>query len=324
VMDNEKVQFIDIRSGAPPPGWGVRVDADAVAQLASSWESEAFPLPNWDYPGLPIGRTPPHWFDFCGLAVSVLACLWPPEGKEMWSTGHQGEELFDAPGVFACFVRGVPVTKRGLNTAIFADWDDEKAERFFAGSGVLQLIPARRRVLQQVSAILIERWEGHFMNLVEDAGFSAPGIVARLVSTFPSYRDEWASDQGLLAFNKLAHLSAAMMGSGGGIDFTGLETFPVYPDYMLPMVLRHFGVIHYQPGLAEAVDARHLIPAGGNWELAIRWATVYAGQQLTEALRRLGNPVMTPALDYFLWHQAVLGPRAGTMGEHHRTVTMAY
>jgi len=315
---------VDIRSVAPPPGWGVHVDAGAVERLASSWRSEAFPLPAWDYPGLPADRTPRHWFDFCGLAVSVLACLWPPEGEEMWSTEHHGQRLTDAPGVFACFVRAMASGERGPNTALFIDWNDDDAECFLAGSGILQLIPARRRVLQQVSAILAERWEGHFINLVEDAAFSAPGTVERLVSTFPSYRDEWESDQGLLAFNKLAHLSAAMMACGSGIEFTGLDTFPLYPDYMLPMVLRHFGILHYQPELADAVDARHLIPPGSGEELAIRWATVYAGQQLTEALHRHGNSVVTPALDYFLWHQAVLGPRAGTMGEHHRTITMAY
>ncbi len=242
----------------------------------------------------------------------------------MWSTEFHGQKLLDAPALFACFDRGVPVDERGLNTSIFADWEDEDAVRFFAGSGALQLTVARGRVLQQISTILAERWDGHFINLVEDAAFSAPAVVARLVSTFPPYRDEWASDRGVLAFNKLAHLSAALMALGSEIEFTGIDTFPVYPDYMLPMVLRHYGVIHYEPELAKAVDARHLIPAGGNWELAIRWATVYAGQKLTEALHNLGNSVMTPALDYFLWHQAVLGPQAGTMGEHHRTITMAY
>ena len=315
---------VDIRRTAPPPGWGVSVNTEATERLALTWRSEAFPLPAWDYPGLPADRTPAHWFDFCGLAVSVLACLWPPEGEEMWSTEDHGQSLTDAPGVFACFVRGVPFGDRGLNTATFVDWEDDDAEQFFAGSGVLQLIPARRRALQQVSVILAERWEGHFMNLVEDAGFSALGIVERLVSSFPVYRDEWESHQKLLAFNKLAHLSAAMMASGGGIELAGLDTFPVYPDYMLPMVLRHFGILHYEPELAEAVDTRRLIPAGSDGELAIRWATVHAGHQLTQALHRHGNPVVTPALDYSLWHQAVLGPRAGTMGEHHRTLTMAY
>jgi hypothetical protein len=316
--------MVDIRSFPPPVEWGVRVDTETIKECAADWQDQAFPSPRWDYAGLPTSRTPPQWFDFCGLAVSVLACLWPPEGEDMWWTEHLGRRLSDAPALFACFTRGVPAGRGGLDTQMFVEWTDPDAESFFAGSGALQLVPARRRILEQVALILSQRWEGHFLNVVEDAGFSAPAVVDRLVSTFPSYRDEWPSDRGLLAFNKLAHLAAAMMAAGSEIEFTDLDSFPVYPDYMLPMVLRHHRVLNYEPLLANTVDHRRLIGAGSRWELAIRWATVYAGHQLTKALHRLGNPVVTPSLDYFLWHAAVLGPAAGTMGEHHRTLTMAY
>ena len=115
-----------------------------------------------------------------------------------------------------------------------------------------------------------------------------------------------------------------MMSSRSSRPIGRLESFPVYPDYMLPRVLRHHGVLRYQPVLSSAVDGRHLIPAGSDWELAIRWATVYAADQLRADLNRIGNPVSTPALDYALWHDAVLGSDAALMGEHHRTVTMAY
>lgn len=322
--DNVMVSGVPIRSLPPPTDWGVEVDTSAIDRLTLRWRNDPFPLPAWDYPGLPGRLTPRQWFDFCGLSVSVLACLWPPEGERMWSTDHQGRQLSDAPALFACFTRGLPAGEDGLDAGVFATWNDDDAERFFAGRGVLQLLPQRRRVLQQVGQILADSWGGHFLNLVKDAGFSAPAVVERLVTTFPPYRDEWPSRAGLLSFNKLAHLCAAMMAAGGGTEFTGVDLFPVYPDYMLPMVLRHFGVMRYQPDLAKAVDHQELIPAGSTWELAIRWATVYSGEQLTRALNQAGNPVTAPMLDFFLWHQAVLGPEAGTMGEHHRTLTMAY
>ena len=318
------VSVVPVKDLPPPTHWGVDVDTSAIDRLALRWRDEIFRLPAWDYPGLPAGLTPQRWFDYCGLSVSVLACLWPPAGEPMWSTDHNGRRLSDAPALFACFTRGLSEAEDGLDAGVFATWTDDDAERFFAGRGVLQLLPDRRSVLQQVGRILADRWGGHFVNLVQDAEFSAPAVVERLVTTFPSYRDEWPSPAGLLRFNKLAHLCAAMMAAGGGIDFTGLDLFPVYPDYMLPMVLRHLGVLRYQPDLARAVDHQALIPPGSTWEIAIRWATVYSGEQLTRALIQAGNPVTPPALDYFLWHQAVLGPEAGTMGEHHRTVTMKY
>lgn len=300
------------------------LDPGALDRLAVDWRAEEFPFPGWDYPGLPRRRSPAAWFDFCGLSVSVLACLWPPEGERRWTTDHQGSELSDAPALFACFTRGLRPADHGSDMEPILGWTDDNARQFFEGRGVLQLIPERRRVLQHVVEVLRDRWEGHFINLVEEAGFSAPAIVRLLGASFPSYRDEWPSDAGVLPFNKLAQLCAAIMAAGSEVPFTDLDTFPVYPDYMLPMVLRHFGVLVYEPALAEVVDRRRLIEAGSTWEMAIRWATVYAGERLTEALHRVGNPVVGPALDYFLWHRAVLGPEAGTMGEHHRTVTLAY
>ena len=50
----------------------------------------------------------------------------------------------------------------------------------------------------------------------------------------------------------------------------------------------------------------------------------YIWTRLAAALRSRGNDVSTPALDYALWESAVLGPDADAMGEHHRTLTLAY
>jgi hypothetical protein len=37
-----------------------------------------------------------------------------------------------------------------------------------------------------------------------------------------------------------------------------------------------------------------------------------------------GRELTGPQLDFALWHLGVLGPEAGTMGEHHRTLTLRY
>jgi hypothetical protein len=58
--------------------------------------------------------------------------------------------------------------------------------------------------------------------------------------------------------------------------------------------------------------------------VAIRWATVHAAERLRQELNNRGNPVTSPQLDYVLWASAVLGPDASKMGEHHRTLTLAY
>ena len=90
------MELVDIRATPPPPSWGVTIDEVALGALADRWADDEFPLPVFDYPGTPEVRSEDWWFDYVTLSVSVLACLWPPEGDAMWRTELNGEWLDDA------------------------------------------------------------------------------------------------------------------------------------------------------------------------------------------------------------------------------------
>lgn len=315
---------VDLRTTRPPAEWGVVVDDAALSDLADAWCQDTFELPAFDYPGTPAVRDEAWWFDYVTLAVSVLACLWPPEGDEMWRTELDDTWLDDAPGIFAAFTRTLAP---GVDLEWFAALDDDDGQKLFAGQGTLQLIPERVALLRSVASTLLDRWDGSARNLVEAADRRGPQVASLLTETVPGFHDRAESSEGVLPFDKLAHLAAAIMAAGVGwsdAGFGGYEDFPVYPDYMLPRVLRHVGVLRYDDALATAVDTRALIAPDSDHEWALRWSTVYAGAQLLAALRERGASVTAPALDYRLWSEAVLGPDAHSFGEHHRTVTMRY
>lgn len=296
---------------------------ETIPSVAREWRRRSFPPPAFDYPGPPPHLRDGPWFDYCALAVSVLACLWPPEGSRRWSTTFNSQHLDDAPALFAAVTKWIgPGWAPDLSS--FTDMTAGRARRLFAGQGVLQMIPQRGDRLAAVAAALTNRWAGGALGLVEDAGWDGPEAVRLLAETVPGYEDEAPVDGYRIRFRKLAHLAAAMMASRSSRPWSGLETFPLYADYMLPKYLRHLGVISYSPELAGAVDGRHEIPRHSRREVAIRWATVRAGQLLVEELNRAGVPADGPRLDYFLWSEAVLGANAGAMGHHHRTVTLDY
>ncbi len=310
---------IDIRNVPPPAEWGVTISAGAIAELADQWAAREFPLPDWDYKGLPQGLDDDDWYNLCVAACSILACIWPPVGDDMWTTRFEGEDLDDAPAVFSCFSRRLVDGRFDLG--VFAELT---AETFFAGSGTLQLQDEKWAQLNEVVTTIRTRWDGSIANLVNDAGGNAERTVDLLANTVPGFHDAPESPLGTLPFFKLARLATAMMSAGGSTPFADLERLPVYPDYMLPRVFRHYGILVYTTDLAEAIDARRIIPKESPWELGIRWATVFCGDRLAEALRARGVAVTTPALDYALWESAVLGTDAAAMGEHHRTLTLAY
>lgn len=310
---------VDIRNTPPPAAWGVKISSNAIEDLADRWQQREFPLPAWDYKGLPHGLDDNDWYNLCVVACSVLACIWPPDGEQMWTTHFDGDDLDDAPAVFSCFSRRIASGRFDL--AVFDGLTDAE---FFAGDGVLQLREEKWQQLNDVVAAIRDRWSGAIGNLVAAGDRDAEQVVELLVDTIPGFRDAPDSPVGTLPFFKLARLATAMMSSGGSTPFRNLERLPVYPDYMLPRVLRHFGIIIYTDALAAAVDSRQIIEKESSWELAIRWATVYCGDRIAEALQARGVAVSPPALDYALWEIAVLGPDADKMGEHHRTLTLAY
>lgn len=315
--------FTDFRLRPPPVEWGVEVVKDAVSSVAVRWRDRPFPPPRFDYPGPPSHLQDRPWFDYCALAVSVLACLWPPPGAAMWSTTHRRQTLTDAPALLGAVTAWMGPSQTP-DLGRFADLTHAEARRLFAGEGVLQMIPQRGARLASVASSLSDRWNGAALNLVEEAGWDGPRVVGLLASTVPGYEDEAVLGDYRLRFRKLAHLAAAMMASRSRRRWSGLDSFPVYPDYMLPRILRHLGVLRYSPPLSRMVDNRVEISRHSDQEVAIRWATVHAGHVLVEELNRAGARVTGPRLDYFLWSESVLGPDAGRMGEHHRTLTLDY
>ena len=313
----------DPRLSEPPADWGVEIVEQNLARAAHRWRNRPFPPPAFDYPGPPSRLRDGPWFDYSVLAVSVLACLWPPPGAPQWSVSHRGRTLTDAPALFAALTRWTGEGKPP-DPGRFAEITPAEAHRIFAGDGVLQLVPRRAERLAAVASALLQRWDGAALNLVEEAEWHAPRVVELLADTVAGYEDEARVEGRRLRFRKLAHLAAAFMSSRSGIHWSGLDSFPVYPDYMLPRFLRHLGILRYSPPLAEKVDARVVLPRHSRQEVAIRWATVRAGHLLSAYLHRLGTEVNGPRLDYFLWSEAVLGPDAHRMGEHHRTLTLDY
>lgn len=251
-----------------------------------------------------------------------MACLWASPGAIQWGVTWQSQELVDASAIWACFARFGQPGPAGMDIGRFQHL--QESDQFFRGVGHLQLIPLREQRIRAVSTDLKETFGGHALRLFEQVRFHGPTAVQLLSSQITGFRDRVSTPTGDLNFSKLAYLAVAVAAARSPVTITGLEDFPLYPDYMLPVVLRKHNILRYTPDLAKRVDSQHLIPPGSRAELAIRWATVYAGQQIISNLNRAGNPVIGPQLDYRLWTEAVISPTSGQNSPHHRTVTLAY
>lgn len=306
---------IPIREIPPPQDWGVRIDDSAIVRLAERLSDHRFEPASYEYEGTPDVHGE-EWGRFVLLGVSVIWRLWPPQGEHMWGVEQDGRVIEDASGVWTCF--GREPASLDLDFVAGGGLDDS----FFAGVGHLQDVEARLQRLADVARALVDRHDGSALGLVDEAEGDAVALRDLITETLPGYRDRPVSPAGILPFDKLANLAVTMLAAR--LPVHGTDRFPVFPDYMLPRHLRHEGVLVYAPSLARAVDEGQLLEAGSQPEMAIRWATIRAAEQLRLALNAAGNPVTTPELDYWLWSEAVIGPRANQMGPHHLCITDAY
>ena len=305
----------DLREHPPPESWGVTISAGGLDGMTAALADHRFAPASYEYEGTPdwYGE---DWGRFVLLGVSVIWRLWPPDGERMWGVTDGDRVIEDAPGVWTCFAR----QPRSLDLEWLASGGLNRD--FFAGTGHLQDVDTRSERLREVAAVLLDRHDGTVLGMIKGSSGDAIALRDLIVQTLPGYLDRPDSPVGALHFDKLANLAVTMLASR--LPIVGTDRFPVFPDYMLPRHLRHTGVLVYSDELAAAVDRNEILAADSLPEMAIRWATIHAAEQLRRRLADAGNLVTTPELDYWLWHEAVLGPHAQEMGKHHLCITEAY
>jgi hypothetical protein len=138
-----------------------------------------------------------------------------------------------------------------------------------------------------------------------DLGGSAERLAERLTA-MPFFADA--------GFYKRAQIAAHDLHLAGVARYPDIPKLTIFADNLVPHVLRHFGVLAYDDGLAARIDAGEPLPQGGAPETEIRACAVHACEALARAH---GIPPAT--LDNRLWN---LGQRLP--GRPHVTRTVYY
>jgi hypothetical protein len=163
-------------------------------------------------------------------------------------------------------------------------------------------------------------------DLIRACNGSAVELVARVAVSFPSFNDIAFYRGQEVRFYKRAQILAADL--AGALEshelgrFTDLDRLTAFADYKVPQVLRRFGILAYDPDLADRITRREFIPPGSDEEIEIRAATVWGVEELRLALGRLGRAQTASEIDWLLWQAGQeLPPDAEP---YHRTLTIFY
>ena len=313
-------------------GENVWINQERLEQLASSWaqneeSSEELDEALWNerYHFNDNTQRTANWV----LLLDALNfCFWAEKGQPRWQIEYQGERLngywAEAASLKRAVEAGIPLWDAHYLSAMSKE-DLAAIFHGVEGSPPIPLFERRLENVREVGRVLVERYEGQFARLIEQAKGSAPRLAGLLAEHFPSFNDV-ANYRGKEArFYKRAQICVAdLYGTFGGKQwgaFADIDQLTAFADYKLPQVLRHYGVLEYSPALAERIDNEELIPAGSEEEIEIRAATIWASELLGRAMARQGHPVTAAAIDQRLW---LLGQSISDMKPYHRTLTFYY
>jgi hypothetical protein len=137
--------------------------------------------------------------------------------------------------------------------------------------------------------------EQAFRASVEAAGGSAVRLVESLL-VMPLYRDVSRYDGREVPFLKRAQITAQDLALAG-VVFPDLDRLTLFADNLVPHVLRLDGVLRFDPGLVERIEAGRLLEPGSREEVEIRACALHAVERLARA-----GPAPR-LLDMWLWER---------------------
>jgi hypothetical protein len=249
---------------------------------------------------------------------------------EKFTTRVDGVELVDSEAMVGCLRRAAAAGEPLLDGAWMANVTRGELARIFSGSIEMPLLDERARLLNEVGAVLVQRYEGSWRAWADSCAPSlyhqGDGLLERLAAEFPRFNDVSTWNGRQVEFMKLGqlglwslHLQLARVGVRV-LDDAHLAT--AFADYIVPVALRVMGIMSVSRPLRDAIDAGREVPRDSAEEVELRALSIYAVARLTDeinARRPASAQLVTPQVDYRLWKAY-----HATHHPHHLTRTVMY
>ena len=236
-------------------------------------------------------------------------------------------------------------------------------------------ISIRCELLNELGLGILEKHNGSALHMIEKAHRSADALVNIILESFPGFRDfvsidaesessKWKTvkqQSSTVHFYKRAQIAVADIWAALGrnvslaksnddsqplrcCEFNDMPSITTFPDYRVPQILRHVGVMKYEDDLAQKVDGLNELEKGCHDEVSIRAGTVVAVDDLVlrvkeklaiiacnavgdvskKDLQTLAHDVSAVTLDWYLWQQGEKLDRQNLLEPHHRVRTTFY
>ncbi len=306
----------------------VTTDPTHVRDVAQWLAYEELPFPRFLLP-IAIELDREQTIDFVLVANLLNFAYTDFETGVRFDQVVDGVVYADSDALLYCLHRAIVEGIDVLDGAYLAQVTaDDLRHILRGGTTELQMLDERAAILRDAGAVLVDRYDGHFHNLVASASPAlyddGNGLLELLVRDFVRFDDVAEYHGHTVRFYKLAQLALWFLEVSlpGGLGISDLNRLTAFADYIVPVGLRVLGIFRYSDALEQAIAGGALIEAGSPWEVELRAHTIYATALLTDEVNALRPPelqVIVPQIDARFWV-----PFHKTHHPHHLTRTIYY
>jgi hypothetical protein len=253
---------------------------------------------------------------------AVNFCFWAEKDREKWQVEWPEGNVVSG-GWYALvksFERSLNQSEKILDAGYLSEITlNEVRELFKSSNGIeIPLIAKRFENLIEVGKVLSDKYDGEFINLIEQSGFDAIKIVKNIYGNFSSFKDIAETGGRLVYFLKRAQIIANDLTYIFGEKILNTNLLTAFADYKLPQIFREFEMINYSQALAKKVDNYVLISKGSREEIEIRSAAIWCVELLKQEL----NGFSSSQIDNAIW--LLSQDQTKISKPYHRTYTIYY
>ncbi|XP_069589711.1 queuosine 5'-phosphate N-glycosylase/hydrolase [Ranitomeya imitator] len=261
------------------------------------------------------GEDAVNWVFF---ADTLNFSFWSEEEDKKFLVKYKGKEYSGYWSFCAAMNRaldeGIPLTTASYYSNI--TMDQLKHVLRSDSDFPIPMIEERLEILHQTGKILLEKFDGSFLNCLKMSARSAVNLMHLVVENFPSYRDEGIFQGQKVAFYKRAQILVGdtwgvLEGQNDGC-FHDIDKITMFADYRIPQALVHFGTMRYSEDLLKKLKEGWLFRNGDREEMEIRGCSIWAVELVCDHLcelfqkngEKMSNEINPVLIDHFLWDYA--------------------
>ncbi|RHZ88834.1 hypothetical protein Glove_21g195 [Diversispora epigaea] len=241
------------------------------------------------------------------------------DGSERFAILYEGKKCVGYWSLCAVINRaieeGTPITTPSYYSSE-SNISDQDIRHVFRSSTQeeIPLLNERIKCIREAGKVLMEKFEGSFVNCIKKANKSCMKLLNLIIENFNSFKDEAILNGEKVVLYKraqilIADIWACFDGKGLG-EFHDIDEITMFADYRVPQALYSLGVISYSKNLLKMLESATLLPNGSRLEVEIRGCSIWAVELLKRVIQKKieqdkeheAIPILNAIiLDFFIW-----------------------